>query len=944
MGPKAQVGAAPMQTAEFPAVAAQELAHVFADACAGFLELADPPEILEHLAKTLRRAVAHEGLVIFEADWSRLELRPAVLGGTALATQERALPLGAGAAGRAFARGQHESVPPALLVPLLSGPRRLGVLELRRREGEGFGPQDVERCTVLAGLAAAAWRRSEERARLEQRALLDACTGLLNHRWWEELGEREARQAARTGSPIGLLYVDLDDFGQLVDALGPTTADMVLSQVGRVLRSVVDPADAVVRFGGDDLVVLLRDCDAQRAAEVAEEVLLAVPAAAGATAPGLTASVGIAMFPEHGGSLQAVAEAAESAMRAAKAAGKARLARYQPPGSPGPSDVLPGHEDLERGGRAAGGAAHRAAISQLEEEHRRLVEAQHLAMIGSFEMDLSTGDLEWSPELRRIVGIPADELPSPEGVMDRVHPEDVEGYTAAIRDWVEQRSTRVQHTFRIVHDDGSTRHVQVRLGARRREDGHRLVSGTLQDVTERVESEQARRTAEDQLRRLRLEDPLTGLPNRELLDDRLDQSLRRARQTGMPLAVLLLDVDSFKRINDSLGRAVGDRLLVQLARRLALGLGAGDTAARLSGDEFVVVHEGVATGEQARQAGSRLLASLLADPFVLDGDGDETFVTASCGVVVTSGEQPAEDALGDAEAAMYAAKALGGGRIVLFDESMRRRPSGRLGMEAALRRAIERRELVVSFQPVVRLADDALVGVEALARWPRPGLPPVGPSEFVPMAESMGLIDQLGDCVLDAALQQVAAWRREIPAWRSLFVSVNLSPRQLLATDLLLRCRQALERHGLPLEALRLEVTEEALVEEAGRSASILREISDSGIAIAMDDFGTGFSSLSRLKQLPVSTLKIDRSFVDGLGSDPSDTSIVRAIVGLGHALGLELCAEGVEMPHQRDALAELGCHHAQGFLWAQPLPAEELARALAPHGGRVPPRRRAGS
>jgi diguanylate cyclase (GGDEF)-like protein/PAS domain S-box-containing protein len=446
-------------------------------------------------------------------------------------------------------------------------------------------------------------------------------------------------------------------------------------------------------------------------------------------------------------------------------------------------------------------------------------------------------------------------------------------------------------------------------------------TGRPQYVFAQVEDITARKR-EEEIRRLALEDPLTGLPNRQLLYDRIDQALRRAQRSGQKVAVVLLDLDFFKRVNDSLGPAAGDRVLVELADRLAGRMRLQDTVARLSGDEFVVLCEGVEDVEHARRLTSRIDA-VFERPFVIDGV--EMFLTASCGITLAGAPAPARDLLRDAEAAMYLAKRRGPARSAVFDESITRRATSRLDLEAALRRALEARALGVAFQPVVELTEERVVGFEALARWHHPERGLVSPAEFVPLAEATGLIGALGERVLDAALERLAEWRRDVPGWESLYVAVNLSPIQLAAADLLDRCLAALERHDLPCSALRLEITESALMEDPEFSTSVLERLSNEGIAIAMDDFGTGYSSLSRLKQLPVSTLKIDRSFVDGLGTDPSDSSIVRAIVGLGHALGLELCAEGVETAVQRDQLLALECHQAQGYLWAPPLTPEEI-------------------
>jgi len=358
---------------------------------------------------------------------------------------------------------------------------------------------------------------------------------------------------------------------------------------------------------------------------------------------------------------------------------------------------------------------------------------------------------------------------------------------------------------------------------------------------------------------------------------------------------------------------------------------AQDTVARLSGDEFVLLCEGVEDVDHGLLLSERL-TSLFVEPFLLDDH--EMYLTVSCGIRLASGSEAPEDLLRDAESALHVAKERGRARSEVFDESVRTRATGRVDLEAALRHAVERRDIDVAFQPIMRLPAGMIIGVEALARWNQPGRGMVSPAEFIPIAEDIGLIGPLGEYVLDTALEQVAAWRRDMPGWQSMYVAVNLSPKQLVAAGLLERCLEGLARNDLEPDSLRLEVTESIVMDDAEFSTRILRDLSDAGIMIALDDFGTGYSSLSRLKRLPVATLKIDRSFVDGLGSDPGDSSIVHAIASLGHALNLELCAEGVELTLQRDELIRLGCHEAQGYLWSPALPPGELETIFAPVTG----------
>jgi diguanylate cyclase (GGDEF)-like protein len=383
------------------------------------------------------------------------------------------------------------------------------------------------------------------------------------------------------------------------------------------------------------------------------------------------------------------------------------------------------------------------------------------------------------------------------------------------------------------------------------------------------------------------------------------------------VAVVFVDVDHFKLVNDSLGHSAGDDLLRQLARRLGRCTRAGDTVARFGGDEFVLVCDDVTDAEEAVAIGQRV-RDVCDEAFPVDEQ--PMYVTVSCGIVVAGEGDTPVTLLRDADTAMYRAKERGRARIELFDAGLRSRATARLDMEIALRRALERGELRVEYQPILNMPADSLAAVEALLRWDHPDRGLVLPTEFIGAAEETGLIGAIGDMVLEQAIGQTASWRRNLPGAENLAVAVNISPRQLLSPDLLDRTTELLEAHGLPPQSLVLEITESAAMDDVDISVPLLRRIADTGIMLAVDDFGAGYSSLSRLKRLPVRMLKIDRSFVNGLGTDADDSSIVHAIVSLGQALHLVLCAEGVETQCQRDELARLGCDCAQGFLWSRSL------------------------
>jgi diguanylate cyclase (GGDEF)-like protein/PAS domain S-box-containing protein len=438
------------------------------------------------------------------------------------------------------------------------------------------------------------------------------------------------------------------------------------------------------------------------------------------------------------------------------------------------------------------------------------------------------------------------------------------------------------------------------------------------------------REAQEQLSYLAHHDVLTGLPNRALLDERLDHELQRARRMGQGLALLFIDLDGFKTINDSLGHAAGDQLLQAVGRRLRASIRDVDTAARLGGDEFVVVMTDLGHPEDASVLATKLL-SLLAEP--VEVEGRAVTVSASIGVAVYPQDGTDRGALMMAsDSAMYAAKAHGRNHVSFYTRALASRARRRLDVEQGLRRALERGEMGLNFQPVVALADRRLVAAEALLRWHRADGVAVAPEQFVPIAEDSGLIEALGLFVLERACDQAIAWRAaglHLPT-----VCVNVSPRQLERGDFASHLKGILQRSGLPPDQLEIELTETALrVGEAPLNQ--LETIRALGVQIAIDDFGTGYSSLSALQHLPISRLKIDRSFVHGLGSDPSALAIVETIVAMSRTLGLRVTAEGIETDTQLEALQRLGCEAGQGFLLGMPVDAAAFESQLrAPAGG----------
>ncbi len=436
-----------------------------------------------------------------------------------------------------------------------------------------------------------------------------------------------------------------------------------------------------------------------------------------------------------------------------------------------------------------------------------------------------------------------------------------------------------------------------------------------------------RHATEDEIRHRALHDPLTGLPNRVLFHDRLEQALARSRRRRSLAAILFLDLDRFKLVNDSLGHHVGDELLAAAAPRLCQAVRASDTVARFGGDEFAVLLEDISDEHDAIEMAQRI-AAVFERPFVLAGS--EHFVTTSIGIALARGDEWADELIRDADAAMYRAKDRGRARYELFDEVMRERAIAHLQVERDLRRALERDELQLVYQPVVSLPDRAIVGVEALLRWHHPQRGLIVPSDFLTIAEEAGLIEPIGRWVLDTACRQNARWQRSQPAAPPVWMAVNLSAVQVARPGLAEMVTDILRAAELDPRWLLLEITESLMLRDADALADALPGLKRIGVQLTLDDFGTGYSSLGYLTRLPIDALKVDRSFVDGLGTEDRDSAVTEAIIAMAHALSLTVAAEGVETPLQLAELTRLGCDLAQGFAIARPAPADALSRMLA--------------
>ncbi len=565
------------------------------------------------------------------------------------------------------------------------------------------------------------------------------------------------------------------------------------------------------------------------------------------------------------------------------------------------------------------------AFKLAEERFRDLLESAPDAIVisdeeGRIVLINSQTERMFGYSRSELIGAPVEQLVPPRFVASReLSPRRLDSHPQPMGSGIDLFARR---------KDGTEFPVEITFGPIETEQG-RLLSAAVRDVTER-------KLAADALAHQATHDALTGLPNRPLFLDRLDHALARARRSRGRLAVLFLDLDDFKLVNDTRGHEAGDQLLVAVKPRLMAELRPGDTVARFGGDEFVVLCEDLVADAAALSIAERI-AEACARPIMI-GD-HEHVVSASIGIVIVErGHSTPSNVLRDADAAMYRAKAGGKGRIELFDEGMRAHLIERIAIESSLRRGLENGELRLFYQPVFSLERDQFVGVEAMLRWQHPERGLLEPSEFISIAEDSGLIVPIGEWVLEQACRQAVAWRdRGQGGDEPLRVSVNLSPRQVSRSNVVAAVQRVLRTTGLEPELLELEITERMLIDEGEAVTLALRELKEVGVRLVLDDFGTGYSSLSYLKRFTIDALKIDRSFVGGLCSPESgDGAIVNAIVSMARALDVEVTAEGVETAEQLSRLRETGCPYAQGHLFSPPLPPGELD-ALLGYDERVP-------
>ena len=575
---------------------------------------------------------------------------------------------------------------------------------------------------------------------------------------------------------------------------------------------------------------------------------------------------------------------------------------------------------------------HQAGRAQREADrtHAELANQERFRSLVQHSSDVITvtdagGSISYqSPSVAAVFGYDPSELIGTE-LQRLVHPDDVRDVIATLVETARvSGAERIE--CRVQHADGSWRHVESAVTARLDDPTIAGMVLNTRDITERKE-------LEEQLAHQAFHDSLTGLANRALFRNRVEHALARMRRQRKPIAVLLLDLDGFKTVNDSLGHAFGDQLLIAVANRLRDHLRPSDTACRLGGDEFAILAEDLADGNDAELVAERILDALKI-PFVVESK--ELVLTASIGVTIAETTQSdADDLLRNADVAMYTAKGRGRSRFELFKPSMHQAMLDRMDLESDLRRAIDRGEFALVYQPTVALATGWISGMEALVRWQSPERGLVPPSVFIPVAEDTGLIVKLGAWVLEEACRQAVAWKTELGADAPRTMNVNLSARQLQDEGLVAQVESVLERTGVRPEHVVLEITESAVMADAEALIARLHELKGLGVRLAIDDFGTGYSSMSYLVQVPIDVLKIDRSFVSGVFDDPQKMGIVRTIVELGRILELQTVAEGIELVQEVEELRSLECELGQGYWFSRPLSVEAAMAMLTEQAAR---------
>ena len=558
---------------------------------------------------------------------------------------------------------------------------------------------------------------------------------------------------------------------------------------------------------------------------------------------------------------------------------------------------------------------------KLRESEERYDLAARGANDGLWDWNLKRNEIYYSTRWKTMLGFKEHEIGNnPDEWLKRIHPDDQKRVRESLISHINGETPHFEYEYRIQHANNVYMWILTRgLAVRDAEGKAYRIAGSQTDLT-------SRKLIEERLAYGALHDGLTGLPNRELFMDRLKQRMELVKRHPDSLfAVLFLDIDRFKVVNDSLGHAVGDQLLSTTAKRLQLCMRPEDTVSRLSGDEFAILLSEVKDVSDAIRVAERIQARMM-ETTVLSAINRTT--TVSIGITMFNDKYTKpQDMLRDADTAMYRAKALGGGRHQIFDTTMHTQALSLLQLEADMKRAVKNQEWVVYYQPIISVAGGKVSGVEALVRWMHPERGIIPPLDFIPQAEDIGLIVPIGEFVLRTACLQTKAWRDA--GFSKLWVSVNLSARQFQDQNLVYKISQILEETGLPSDGLRLEVTESVAMQDIAYGIKVLKELKKLGVHVSLDDFGNGYSSLSYLKQFSLNVLKIDQSFIQDILVNKNSEAITMAIIAMARSLGLEVVAEGVEKEEQLAFLKSKFCDEVQGFLFSKPLPVNELTTFL---------------
>jgi diguanylate cyclase (GGDEF)-like protein len=900
------------------------------------LSTLDPSGVLEMIADSLKTVVAYDSLTIYRIDKERGVRRPVIARDRfAELILEYEAPLGTGLTG--WAVEQRESVlandahldprsiqipgtpfePESMvIVPLIAEGEVLGTLNIGRMGGDEshYSQNEFELTKLFAAQAAIAMRNAETHDEVKVQAERDALTGLRNHGAFQR--ELDAFIGGGTGRAVAVLMMDLDRFKGYNDRNGHPGGDELLVAVSRAIESCIRQGDRAYRYGGDEFAVILPDCPRQPAEEVARRIRAAVEAIPDYSGgPHVSISVGIACHPDDAADKDTLVETADQALFLAKGA-PFRSSRDQ---------FVAALDETAAG--LLDGSGPEALLDSILNRAARLLGVRsgyvYLGEPGDSHITVAAG-----------IGDTAGDIgfrsPVNQGVGGKVF---TTGKAVVIDDYDAFEGALAEYKGRVGAVVGVPLHVAGRvvgtLG---------LSSGSPERVFRQPEVDALTRFA--QLASIALEnarlheqalsprDPVTGLPTRETLIQRVVDAMAAppAGTKGEGLSVLLLDVDRFEIVNESLGHAAGDRVLREVGQRIADVLGPDDTVARFGGDTFAVLLPGC--DSDGAMAFAERVGLQLKPPF--DLDGRTWFISASMGISLgVPGASGAGDVLQEAEIALVGAKRHATHRVALFDPLSSRHARERLDVEAELWGALERDELTVHYQPILDLRSLHVVGFEALARWQHPSRGLVLPMDFIALAEESELIIAIGRVILEKACRQAKLWRKRWPD-ENLVMSVNLSPRQFADPDLAYGISQVLRTTGLEPRALELEITESSVMDRTEVGLNVLNQLRALGVRVVLDDFGTGYSSLAYLRQLPLDTIKVDRSFVTDLDVRDPNVGIIRAVVSLAHGLGISVVAEGIETDEQARRLRDLGCDMGQGYTWAHPADPIKIGQFVA--------------